>query len=277
MNRANFSGFKSAEEIKAERDEWLENSRIRNEEEAVRYNATTGDLNKEDCDCDICKNKGFVMKAYYVENMNNYYTALYKCSCMKVREAKHLARVSGLNDLLDNKIEKFDDGSQFRFSLKNKVLSYLESDMTKWVVFLGQSGAGKTLCCSIIANAFLAKNIATFYIVWGIWIKELKRNQLDDDFDDFFTKYQNVPVLYIDDFLKGKFTDTDLSYAFDLINTRYNRKLITIISSERLLDELIDIDEALAGRLKQMAGDYLIQIGKSPEKNYRFYVKQEVL
>ena len=47
------------------------------------------------------------------------------------------------------------------------------------------------------------------------------------------------------------------------------QRMITIISSERTVSELREIDEALAGRIKEMAGEWIITIyGK--DKNYRF-------
>ena len=78
-----------------------------------------------------------------------------------------------------------------------------------------------------------------------------------------------VDVLYIDDFFKGKISDTDKTLAFDIINYRFNNNLVTIISSELLLNDLINIDAAIAGRIKQMAGDYIVQIAYDDERNYR--------
>lgn len=76
-------------------------------------------------------------------------------------------------------------------------------------------------------------------------------------------------VLYIDDFFKGKISETDKTLAFDIINYRYNNSLVTIISSELLLQELIDVDAAIAGRIKQMSADYIVQIAYDDERNYR--------
>ena len=57
--------------------------------------------------------------------------------------------------------------------------------------------------------------------------------------------------------------------AYELINYRYVKKLTTIISSEKQLDELMEIDSAIAGRINEMAGNYLIKI-KGKDKNLRF-------
>jgi hypothetical protein len=50
---------------------------------------------------------------------------------------------------------------------------------------------------------------------------------------------------------------------------------VTIVSSELLLKDLREIDEAIAGRLKEKAKKYCIQVGKDSSKNYR--LKDEVI
>ena len=60
---------------------------------------------------------------------------------------------------------------------------------------------------------------------------------------------KEAPVLYIDDFLKtnsGEPTVADINLAFEIINARYNRKdLVTIISSEYYIGDLLEIDQAV--------------------------------
>ena len=62
----------------------------------------------------------------------------------------------------------------------------------------------------------------------------------------------------------------DVGLAFDLIDYRYcNRKLITIISTERTVDEMKSIDEAIGGRIYEMSKGYCVEFG-SGNKNQRF-------
>lgn len=63
-----------------------------------------------------------------------------------------------------------------------------------------------------------------------------------------------------------------MNAAFEIINYRYNNQdLITIISSERTLTDLLDIDEAIAGRIaeKSKPGGYCINLNKDTKKNWR--------
>ena len=79
---------------------------------------------------------------------------------------------------------------------------------------------------------------------------------------------KNVEVLFLDEVLK-KYNETDLKYIIEIINYRYNNNLKTVISSERNLNELLDIDEATFGRVVEKSGEYLLDIKKDRNKNYR--------
>jgi DNA replication protein DnaC len=81
--------------------------------------------------------------------------------------------------------------------------------------------------------------------------------------------YKNCEVLYIDDFFKNEnITSADLRIANEIINFRCVANKRTLISSERLVKDLMEIDEAVIGRMVEKAEEYLTEIvGK--EKNYR--------
>ena len=76
-----------------------------------------------------------------------------------------------------------------------------------------------------------------------------------------------MPVLYIDDFLKGGASDADIRLAFEILNARYNdSKLKTIISSEMDLTAILNRDEALGGRIYERAKKNVL---RAPGKNWR--------
>ena len=63
-----------------------------------------------------------------------------------------------------------------------------------------------------------------------------------------------------------------MNLAFEIINYRCNQpELITIISSERTLAELVEIDEAVAGRIAQRSKNngYCINLNRDARKNWR--------
>ena len=81
--------------------------------------------------------------------------------------------------------------------------------------------------------------------------------------------YKNVLCLYIDDLFKGGASEADIKLAFELIDHRYRNKYITIISTELLPNELIAIDEAVAGRIFEKSKNHRIVIGRDSAKNQR--------
>ena len=62
----------------------------------------------------------------------------------------------------------------------------------------------------------------------------------------------------------------DINIAFEILNARYQDKdLITIISSEKVIKELLTIDEAIGSRIYEMTGDYCVQLNNNERMNMR--------
>jgi DNA replication protein DnaC len=145
-----------------------------------------------------------------------------------------------------------------------------------WFFMGGQSGSGKTHICSAIAIEFLRLGYEVKYMLW----KDDSRKIKNDNFEggNIIEYYKNVDILYIDDLFKTvkvegqqfqRPTQGDANLAFEIINSRLSQNKITIISSENTIYELFDIDEATAGRIKQMCGEFCLNISKGEGKNYR--------
>lgn len=232
------------------------------------FNLREGTLT--DYDCPVCHNKGSVLKLVYNETFNEYREVMCQCECMKKRAIIKRAKESGLGDYIHKRIEDYIATEDWQKDIKQKAIDYIKENDDKWFVMLGQSGSGKTLICSIIANYLLmSRNV--MYITWTDFISQLKRDMMGDNSNEVTTYLDNIKkcdVLFIDELLK-KYNDTDLKYIIEIINYRYTNNLKTIITSERLLDELIDIDEATFSRVIEMAGKYVSFVKKDKTKNYR--------
>lgn len=258
------------------------------EEEKIKHfvdvdNSRVGDLNKDGFDCKKCLNKGWIA---VVQKEANYITQATKlCECLEVRKMIHNANVSGMGELLKHRLEDFETSEEWQKSVLAIANRYLESNSKSWFALLGQSGSGKTMICSAISNKLLKRYKKVKFMTWTEFTEKLKRMSFDSDRDLYFNEFSNSEVLYIDDFLKGSVVDddgrfkvnsVDVKYAFQLINERYNKKLVTIISSEFLIDDIRDhIDEAVAGRINELCKEFCLQIRKDKNKNYRF--KQSVI
>lgn len=225
-----------------------------------------------DYDCPICKNKGFVMTVRFDDFYKDYMQYAQECECMHIRKTLANARKSGLGDYLKKRFDDYIAKEEWQKNIKNMAMAYVKEDSDSWFIALGQTGAGKTIICSIIANYLLFKGKRKVkYITWTDFISKLKRDMMGDNtsaVSDYLDEIKNVDVLYIDELLK-KYNETDLKYIIEIINYRYTNNLKTIISSERLVDELLDIDEASVGRMIEKAKGYIVNIPKDRSKNYR--------
>ena len=234
-------------------------------------NATLGSLNEKDgIDCPICGNKGYVFR---VDDAGILFTS--ECECMAKRKSLRLLRRSGLEDLVRKcTFKAFSTPDEFTTRAKQLALDYVTRGEEKWFYISGHPGCGKTHLCTAICRRFLAQNIPVRYMLWREDGPKLKTmvNSDAEGYERLFNEFANAPVLYIDDFLKGKVTEADLNLAFALINARYNRRIKTrtIFSSERSIAELRKLDEAFGGRIYERAGDGYYILNATPDaKNWR--------
>lgn len=231
-----------------------------------RYNETVGELT--DFDCPKCKNKGYVA----VKNEKGV-MAVRKCECFAPRRAKQLIRQSGINANIT--FSDFKVNNAIQKMMLEKAQSFLTDETKAWFYIGGQNGVGKSLLCTAIVSQLLNKYIPCKYMLWSdesLRLKALVNSE--QEYLAIMEPLQKIPVLYIDDFFKteqGKRpTPADVILAFRLLNHRYLTGAITIISCERSLNEIIDIDEAVGSRIGQKAKEYNMFIEKDKSKNYRF-------
>lgn len=230
----------------------------------LRYNEKQGSL--IDYDCPICRNKGSVLDI--TDDGIEFHR---ECACMPKRRSIRYARQSGLGDLLKKRLEEYETPQDWQKQMLALVRQYISVGGEHWLCICGQSGCGKTHLCSAAASSFLHRGKQTVYMVWNTAVKELKQLATDSEYQKLFDRYATAEVLYIDDLFKGAVTESDLKIAFELINYRYNRaELVTIVSSETLLTEIAKKDTAIAGRIKERCGYYVLQIQPDVAKNYRF-------
>lgn len=238
-------------------------------------NKLKGKLNELDgINCEKCNNRGY----YTVIKDNDI--SLENCECMKLRNLKKRELKSGLGEYLKLRSKDYQVIEPWQNVNKEKLKKYCFNTTVenKWFIACGQSGCGKTLMCCIIANHYLYNlNKNVMYITWTDFIGKLKRNMMSDNSDLvslYFDEIKNVEVLYIDELLKT-YNDTDLKYIIELINYRYCNNLVTLITTERSTNELLNIDEATFSRVLEKCGEYVLEVGKDREKNWR--IKNRVI
>ena len=257
-----------------------------------QYNATPGNLNKDHTDvngklipgdgidCPLCRNRGntYVMLVDGTGDAQMYYKP---CECLLRRSAVRRLRESGLEKAVKRcTFDAFKDNEPWQVRMKDTAMSYVREGAGegKWLYVGGQSGSGKSMLCTAVAGELL-KRCNLRYMVWPQEARRLKAMVNDaEGYAQEITALQTVEALYIDDFWKPAFrtdggdalaTAADVRLAFDILNARYINDRPTIISSEWFSSELAEIDEAIAGRIVESAGEYVLDIGRDASRNWR--------
>lgn len=227
--------------------------------------------------CSICKNKGAIYDVY--QNGDKFEIVQIPCKCEKNRKTMRALKRSGLESVVhDFKFENYETKEPWQKTALETAKRYAENYKEHWLFMGGASGRGKTHLCTAAAIALLKKGDEVKYMLWRDEARRLKSMVNDPEYNSEIQYYKAVDILYIDDLFKtgrgvGKSaqmpTEADINLAFEIINSRAMRKKPTIISSESTLLDLMDIDEAIGGRIKQMCGEYFFNIGSKNTKNYR--------
>lgn len=212
------------------------------------------------------------------------------CKCVKTRSALLKMKRSGLGNIIREKtFGHFQDNTDWRRSLKagavsytQKVLTAKEDDPKGWFFMGGQPGSGKSHIGAAISRELLLKQFGVYYMIWPTESKQIHGLAKSDDGhrerEKLLDTIKSAEVLYIDDLFKPirergqkiEPTPADIKLAFEIINERYtNPQLATVISSEWHMDELLEIDEATASRIFEMAGDFVFNIANDPSRNFR--------
>lgn len=256
-----FEGM-STRDLEAQRVQWL--------------NETEGKLHEEDgYDCRICRNKGYIVRL--AEEYGRLSQVSRDCKCREIRNSIARMKKSGLQNIIrDYTFERYEAAEPWQQTLKTATEAYAQA-LQGWFFIGGQSGAGKTHLCTAICRKQLLDGRAVQYMMWRDDIVRIKSAASDrDDPSAYMQKFKEAELLYIDDLFKTgrapdgslpRPTSADINYAFEILNYRYNNQLPTIISSEFTLDELLEIDEAIGGRICERAKVFSIR--KDREKNWR--------
>ncbi|MCI2106906.1 MAG: ATP-binding protein [Intestinimonas sp.] len=230
---------------------------------ADQLNATDGTLTG--FSCPVCHNRGFVA---FVKDGNLYSR---ECECMRTRRSLNLIEKSGLKPSLEAyTFESFQTPERWQEEAKRAAVQYLTDKNGAWLLMSGTVGSGKTHLCTVICGELLKSCVEVRYMKWRDDSVRLKANVNAPDYEKLIRPYKTVKTLYIDDFFKGgSVTAGDINLAFEILNTRYTDKnLITILSTEKTIPQLMEIDAALATRIYERCKGYCICIS-GESKNWR--------
>lgn len=250
------------------------------ETDCESYNRETGHLNAIDgIECADCKNRGMIAVPQKNEAFGYWTMVMKECECKKRRKSVQQIKSSGLGDALERcTFNSFEANEDWQQNMKTIAEKYVEGDGGLWFYAGGQIGAGKSHICTAICGEFLKQNQGVLYMLWKDESSRLKGMANDSEQREReIDRYKNIDVLYIDDFFKtqrasGKGTPptaADVNLAFEILNYRYVSRKKTVISSEWMISEICEFDEAVGSRIHELSKGSKCQIQRNPSRNYR--------
>lgn len=248
--------------------------------------------------CNICKDAGGSLvpkkageKTFYKdidgsikETTLKYDSEEWKeCECAKIRKINRLIKSSEITAEFQKMGFKNFDVDKVTVPVKemrNTALNYYKcfSDVrgtrVNSCLFIGQSGCGKTHLLTAVSNGLMREQqIPVLYFPFLDGMGNISANDWERK-AEIIQKMKDVEVLFIDDLFKpvGKTIKPikwQAEVVIEVVNHRYLNNMPILISTELSLTDLLDIDEAMASRMFEMASDFTVTIDKDMSNNFR--------
>lgn len=223
-----------------------------------------------DYKCNKCKDRLFI------ELKDGSYAP---CECREIRIAENKLKASGISEefrkmRFENfNFEKSMDVMEAYLKAKNysKNFDQIRVARSNSIMLAGQVGSGKTHLALAVANELLDKSIGVIYMPYRSSITKIKQCITDEEnYQREVSLYKDAQILLIDDLFKGRITESDINIMYEIIDYRYFKSLPIIVTTEKNVDELLGIDEAIGSRLYQISKNNLVTL-KGAELNYRMH------
>lgn len=245
----------------------------------AHLNDGVGHLNEKDgIDCPICHNTGLI----YRRDENTGELLSRECECKKQRTKVRTEKNSGISR--DSKVKTFDTYKAvepWQREIQQKALNFTQNCVNgalDWFFIGGQPGSGKTHIAKAIFNVLLGEDKQVVYMSWKEDAAQLKAMLNSDGYKPLCDRYKKADVLFMDDFLKtrreadGTYrlpTDGDINLAFEIVKYRDENNLVTVITSEFLIEAIRGFDQSVGGRIRQKCEKYSVEINRDIKKDYR--------
>ncbi len=122
-----------------------------------------------------------------------------------------------------------------------------------WLVFMGETGCGKTHLASAIVNYRYEMNKPALFVVVPDFLDHLRSAFNPDSkvsYDRLFESVKTAPLLVLDDFGEQTTNPWVKEKLYQLINYRYNSRFPTVITTRLSLDEIKEeVDSSISSRL----------------------------
>jgi DNA replication protein DnaC len=191
-----------------------------------------GAMLPEDTSCPRCGDMGWIL-----ESVDGRKQAR-SCNCRTATIRRQKLEGAGIPERYRNDtIANFNERSAALVRAKDAARNFVDlyPAVEKGILFVGPSGRGKThLACAILAELILTKGVSGLYADFSDLLLKIQtsfRPDADVSKESLLTPYAETELLVLDELGASKPHPWVLDVLYNVLNTRYNRKRITIATS----------------------------------------------
>ncbi|MFC1955385.1 ATP-binding protein [Chloroflexota bacterium] len=122
-----------------------------------------------------------------------------------------------------------------------------------WLIFMGVTGCGKTHLAAAIVNYQYQAGKPALFVVVPEFLDHLRstfKPESEISYDQLFEGIKAAPLLVLDDFGEQSTTAWAREKLYQVINYRYNARLVTVVTTRYSLQEIMDnIESSISSRL----------------------------
>lgn len=217
-----------------------------------------GERGSGDPNCPQCAGVGFVRRAVVFGHPD--FGRAIPCVCVLTEHEderqERLQRFSNLGSLARQTFATVlprgrspEPSHQERFARALADAARYAEEPQGWLVFIGESGSGKTHLAAAIANRCIERGLPVFFTVVPDLLDHLRAAygpSSEVPYDRLFEVVRNAPVLVLDALGTQFSTPWAAEKLFQVLNHRYNSQLPTIFTCAVALD---DLDERIRTRI----------------------------
>ena len=230
--------------------------------------------------CPVCKDTGIIIFSETVKGYSYPLERAVECECAVRRRHELICKNAGFNlaeakNLNDYQVVNETTG-QARMKAEEYIRGFdaIRRSGKNWFLVFGQSGSGKTMLGRAIVKALIerARPVRARAVKYAEMMQVLKSKSNDTDYGQILDRYTDCELLFIDDLLKdkafyGEMTEADIKHLFAVIDTRYDARRPTIITTECTWHRIDELNEAIYGRMLERK--FASIIFDSKDSNYR--------
>lgn len=209
-------------------------------------------------ECNNCKDTGFVDGKMCDCLVQNYFNKLMEISNITFDNIPLIS---------DYSYKCYDDEKTKMASIKKSMITFvdnLKTAQTRNIVFMGNTGVGKTYLAKSIAKTAMSKGNTVIFMTSFNLNNEFLKSHLSNELDKIklLNNYINCDLLVIDDLgSEPKLKNVTSEYLLILINERIARKKATIITTNLEPDNIMSIyGQRFASRIFNKQDSTLIKI-----------------